>query len=336
MKQTGGIVQSVIIGVVVFALGALLVLARSGGAASSAPPSPTPTAAAFFWSDTTVIPAGGCVTLSWSAPNAGKVVLQGSNWPEGAGEVVDSQGSATVCPSAALNYVPDVPVDYRLTVTHADGSQQTNVITIQYEGMAQTIASPTGPFPRLEASATPPLALPGNILPPAPSPTFSGMQPTAAPLLETPYPTPDFIIVVYQPFEHGFMLQRAGEACVFSYVTDEPGGIILSPRAEPGLSQSYAYCTPFDALPILSIDKPEVAALMEADTPFTLIWTNFAVIREALGLPTESKRLYEPKLPPQSQIVLDGIFYMPISYLPDGRLLECGWRAATAGTCDIR
>lgn len=122
----------------------LMILLITGGlagfsASRSAPPGFT------FTADTTVIPAGGCVVMSWDEPLAVYLTLKGSNWPEGASERVDNTGTTTACPSAAARYVPDEPVIYTLTAFYPDGSSQTRTITITYQGVAST--APPPPFP---------------------------------------------------------------------------------------------------------------------------------------------------------------------------------------------
>lgn len=122
-----------------------------------------PISAGYFTADTTVIPAGGCVTLSWSKPGAESVLLLPGNGPVGYQETVASTGATTVCPSAALNYVPGVPVDYTLMTTYPDGVTTTEIITVTYLDIPATF-TPT-PFP---IGMMPTAPLPPPLTPPPP------------------------------------------------------------------------------------------------------------------------------------------------------------------------
>jgi hypothetical protein len=122
----------------------LLIAGSNRGSQQMPTPSPALTSESWFNAGQTIIPAGGCVTLTWQVKGSEQVILNGSNWPEGLQEVVQPSGSSVACPSAALNYVPDEPVRYRLIVTYPNDRTETREIIISYENPT---ASPVGFVP---------------------------------------------------------------------------------------------------------------------------------------------------------------------------------------------
>ena len=258
----------------------------------------------YFTADTTVIPAGGCVTLAWSKPGASSAMLSSSNWPDATYEPVDLSGSSVVCPSAALNYVPNVPVDYILITFYPDGTTTSETITITYSDFYPP-ATPT----------------PSTLVPP--SPTLPPSQASVTPL-------PVIASVHFQNFERGFMLQLAGADCVYVYATVPTEGILMG---DPGTG--YHYCTPVAGLP----DNPFPAAppgLLSPSGDFGKIWGYYAWIQDAIGFATAADFYYDGIVPPAENSLGGGPFYLPIVTLPDGRQLYCGSRAATAYTCQLR
>ncbi len=285
----------------------------------------TPTAGTtpYFTSDTNVIPAGGCVTLSWSVPGAAQVTLTGSNWPEAAQEIVRNTGTTQVCPSAAIRYVPGEPVHYTLNVRYSDARQETRTVTITYEDAVTAIPLPSPTTPLVIATFTP--------IAPAPGATTSQGS--------TPTPLP--VIARYQPFERGFMVQRAGEGCVLVFSTQPtengPTGSIVIPRARRALPfGEYNYCTPFDKLPENSIGGAPPAGLLMPGGVFGQIWGYYEEVRGTLGYATEKDRLYMAPLPLQMPGISGAPWATAIVTLPDGRVLSCGYRAATAGWCSAQ
>lgn len=254
----------------------------------------TPSRPAFtFWTDRTVIPAGGCVALSWRAPEASYVIMNGSNWPEGEHMEAESIGATTVCPSAAERYVPDEPVIYTLTAVYPDGVRETLSLTITYEGVLPTVFSPT-------------------------------FVPTPVVLSPTPVATPWPLAAFYQPFEHGFMLYRAGEGCVFAYSELEtPGHIILDPAGQEDGRPDY--CILFDELSPLLSPTPEIFTF----EPFGQIWSAYPEVQAALGQPLGEPFLHSGTIP----LAVEGTPYdRPIGTLPDGRTLRC---SSTLETCVV-
>lgn len=136
--------------------------------------------------------------------------------------------------------------------------------------------------------------------------------------------TPLTIAGVYLPFQNGFMVYIEGETCLYAYAD----GIILPRDAAVGEFSNYRYCLPFADLPEASEDAP--------DDPFGRVWFLYADVAHALGVPTGSVVRYATTFPPADPVVMGGVFYSGIITLPDGTMLYCGMRAATAGTCQLR
>jgi hypothetical protein len=157
----------------------------------------------IFSSDKMVIPAGDCITLSWAVPKAARVVLHGSNWPDGVQKGMSQEGSSVVCPSAATHYVPNEPVHYTLLASYNDGHTDTQEIVIQYEG--------------------------GSAIQSVPSATF---DPYATPVSMPITVTPDAsIAAIFQPYENGWLIWRGdndtffillGDSRLYVYHTDYP------------------------------------------------------------------------------------------------------------------
>lgn len=297
---------------------------------AATPTAPPLRGAGYFRADPGVIPAGGCTRLEWSFPAAAQVILSGSNWPEGTREAVNNVGTAQVCPSAAARYVPDEPVIYVLSIRYANGGQETRRVTITYEG----VPTPT----------------PTDSLLPAPSPAGPGAISTATPAMigtleaqpstaSTPTPLPG--IARFQPFERGFIVQRAGESCVFVYATHardgNPDGNIVIPRSIAAKPYGmYSYCTPFDGLPETSPGVTAPAGLLVPMGIFGQVWSYYEDIRAVLGYATKPEWFYLWEVPPQPPTLGGGPFSSPVVRLPDGRVLYCGYRAASAGHCHIQ
>lgn len=269
-----------------------------------------------FTADTTVIPAGGCAVLSWNVPRAMQLTLTGSNWPEGSSDRVGTTGTTTVCPSAAALYVPDVPVSYTLTATYADGTSEFGTITIVYEGVIPTVYPTVTPF-----------ALP----------TAFNATPTPVSFSPTLVPTPIILAALYQPFQHGFMLHRTGENCVFAFSTLETpgfpnGNIVLDPGMQGQMGGQYAYCIRVENLPPMMSATPEIFG---TDQTIGQVWHAYSEVQAALGQPIGAAYLYTGMIPPPPPAVGGAPFYTPVGTLPDGRTLSCGTRGATAGTCVV-
>lgn len=285
-------------------------------------PTPPP-AIGYFTADTTVIPAGGCVNLSWSYPDAVAVTLSGSNWPpEALNSPQPNTGTAQVCPSAALYYVPNEPVTYVLNATFADRHIETQVIVITYSNFVPTVP-PNFPF----TPTFPPQPFPSfTPSPGGPFPTF-----TPTPFVEsfvtippTWTPVPVVVVARYQAFEHGFMLQRTGENCAYAFAEE-----IIMPVPQTG----FGYCTSFDGLPANPVTDTPPAGVLIPEGVFGQVWGNYAEVRSALGYATAAEFFYDGVIPP---IDSTGYFYDGIMTLPDGRQLYCGIRGSTAGTCYLR
>jgi hypothetical protein len=452
-------------------LGIACIVALAATVASAQSPTITPNFT-IFTADQTVIPAGGCVVLTWHVPNAQQVTLSGSNWPEGTKESVAQSGSTTVCPSAALNYVRGEPVTYRLTVIDMTNQTTISRIVITYERQIVNGYVPTEPFhPPASYTYSPPTAVAtsaampatptavidvqiqafengwmlwrkdtdtvlvligdgsmatitfdaaypvptGTPLPPLPpehpalsipfdvvwnwypeiraqigwptSParqysatvfgevmlgsgitlpdgrtvnlsyggswfmvgktsgswSISGLPiawntPSYPTLTPTITPTPVLVEAVYQPFENGFMIAINNSGCAFIYVysPDKTTEGILIPRdilATPDIGSSYHYCQEFEALPDNPITKAPPSELINPSGAFGRIWGYFSDVRERLGYATEPAQRYTSRIPSAPSTYGGGPFFIPQLSLPDGRVLWCGFRAATSGSC---
>lgn len=157
---------------------------------------------------------------------------------------------------------------------------------------------------------------------PTPTPTLPAVE---APL-QTPVitPTVQAVPAVYLPFEYGFMAYFEGQSCLYTYA----GGPVM-PRSPVGVQpSSYVYCLPFDELPDAPADAPEA--------PFGRIWSYYDEVSDALGAPIGDAVRYTTTTPPNDPVVVGGVFYSGMITLPDGLMLYCGTRAATARTCELR
>jgi hypothetical protein len=430
-------------------------------------PNPTPYASVFD-ADQTVIPAGGCITLSWAVPNATRVILRGSNWPQGTQDGVAQSGSSTVCPSAAAHYVPNEPVHYTLMVSYGDGHTDTHEIVVSYQGVSDFQPVPSATF---DPNATPagipvtpdadvpavfqqfengwmvwrgdkstifvlvgdgtlfayssdaaqpsPLyepippgrfepdqflagvwrswmskSLVSSLIgwPTAPSQTYNArvfgqitygfgmtlpdgrylglnfagpwylsgitggnwtvsgapvtfMSPSYPTPTLTPIPTLTLLGAIYQPFEHGFMVWREDQNCVYTYIDTanpgDPDGNILIPhaiRALPDVSSSYHYCVEVAALPENTLANSAPPGLFYPTDALARVWGYYADVREGLGYAVAPQQHYVTTVPPlpDGMDTNGGPFSIPQLRLPDGRSLWCGFRAATSGTCSLQ
>ena len=169
-------------------------------------------------------------------------------------------------------------------------------------------------------------------------------QPTDTPIwasfpgsAATPYVTQ----AIYQPFEYGFMVWRSDENCVYTIQNSIDGGprFAVIPKTIPAGSNpmiySYGYCLAVAPL----IDKPlEVtppAGLIEPTGVLGKVWRYYDELRTSLGYATQPEEDYAATIPTNAgAAVMDGLpFTMAQMTLPDGTILACGSRAATAGTC---
>ncbi len=165
------------------------------------------------------------------------------------------------------------------------------------------------------------------------------MPPSYPTLTPTSTVTPSRIAAAYQDFEHGFMVadEAAGCAYVFAYSAGDSDGNIVTPNeilATNDISTIYNYCLEFGGLPEAVVsDIPSLAALTPTGI-FGRLWTAYSDVREALGYATAPEQRYTSSLPPVNNSG-GGPFSTPLIQLPDGRLLSCGFRSATAGTCSV-
>jgi hypothetical protein len=161
-------------------------------------------------------------------------------------------------------------------------------------------------------------------------PTFGTASfPTPSP---TPVPTPKAVNAIYQSFEHGFMLWRADQDCVYAYSeTARPGKGIIIPRE---LDSDYAYCLQAATLPDKALSEPTPAGLQAPVGVLGKVWRYYGEVRSALGYAVAPQQAYVANIPYHdcsNQFACT--FFPPLLTLPDGRTLSCGQRAASAGKC---
>jgi len=170
------------------------------------------------------------------------------------------------------------------------------------------------------------------------------MPPTYPTLTPTPMPTQTLLGAIYQPFEHGFMVWREDQNCVYTYIeTATPGdsdGNILIPReirAVNDISSDYHYCVEVSTLPENILTEPAPPGLLYPAGVLGRVWGYYADVREALGYAMAQEQHYISSVPPQptESTLGGGPFSIPQMRLPDGRVLWCGFRAATSGMCTL-
>jgi hypothetical protein len=155
----------------------------------------------------------------------------------------------------------------------------------------------------------------------------------------TPGPTltPLPVIVQYQPFEHGFLLQRGGEQCVYAYTTlatasSLTGSIVIPAALAEQFASALQYCIP---VANLNENPPVEAAPDGLLTPqgiFLQVWAAYEEIRLALGYATAAAVFHAAPMPARDPNAADA----PVAPLPDGRALYCGTQVAQAGLCSVR
>jgi hypothetical protein len=139
----------------------------------------------------------------------------------------------------------------------------------------------------------------------------------------TVVPTVAPVEAVYLPFQGGFMVYNTRATCLYAYAD-----AIILPRDVVAEYNNYQYCLPFDELPAAQAGAPP--------DPFGRVWSRYAEARDALGEPTGDPVRYVTRVPPAERVVMGGVFYAGMMTLPDGTQLYCGWRGATAGSCQLR
>ncbi len=136
-------------------------------------------------------------------------------------------------------------------------------------------------------------------------------------------PDESALSATFQPYENGFLLWRSDLNCIYIFATSaqsEDGNIIILPDAV----NNYTYCNPVD-----SAD----------DNAFSRLVADYN-LADTLGATHGDSVTYtfDPatRTLPDSTTGFSGSPYDQLQLpLPDGRLLWCGVRAATAGTCHL-
>ncbi len=210
--------------------------------------------------------------------------------------------------------------------------------------------------PTRQSTVQPPDA---PILPtiPPPAPSSTPFVPTLAPptLSSTPLPTAKAVSVewaifpnaasggstsaIYQRFEHGFMVWRSDVNCAYAIMDSGIRPVI--PRELPdspnGTSRSYRYCLMVAPLADRPLTLTPPSGLLVPVGPLGKVWGYYEEVRNALGYATQPEQDYDGRIavPVDEPVVMGGVFYMAQLQLPNGQILACGSRAASAGTCVV-
>ncbi len=172
-------------------------------------------------------------------------------------------------------------------------------------------------------------------IPPTSTPIWATFPQSAA----TPYTTQ----AIYQPFQHGFMLWREDENCVYAIQNGTDGGspFAVIPAAIPAepdsMIHSYGYCLSVAPLTDTHVEATPPSGLIMPSGVLGKVWSYYPEIQTALGYATQPEQDYTATIPTnEGAAVMDGTpFTINQITLPDGSILACGSRAATAGTCSL-
>jgi len=182
-------------------------------------------------------------------------------------------------------------------------------------------------------------------------PTNAAVPPTAmSTLSELPTATPDWAVfppmptttytveALYQPFEHGFMVWRGDENCAYALVSVEDRGInsdAIIPAEMPG-AYPYGYCLSVAPLTVGDVISTPPAGLILPTGVLGMVWAYYEEVEMRLGYATQPETRYLATIPAvnDSPVMYGSPFTIPQMTLPNGHILACGSRGATAGACD--
>lgn len=150
----------------------------------------------------------------------------------------------------------------------------------------------------------------------------------------TPYTTD----AVYQAFEHGFMVWRGDQNCVYAILHEGLAVIPAEIPSEPsGMLHSYGYCLTIDPLTDKSVALQPPDGLLLPSGVLGKVWRYYTEIRDQLGYAVDVEQRYSALIPPRN---LTPVMCCPWTNdqitLPSGDILACGVRAATSGSCNSR
>ncbi|MBZ0277536.1 MAG: hypothetical protein K8I60_15425 [Anaerolineae bacterium] len=196
-----------------------------------------------------------------------------------------------------------------LLTTCAPGSDCGMIgVTLPVAAAVYASPSPTGPaFPLIPSATWTPYIEP---------PT----SPTSPPIS---------LQMVFQPFERGFMVRDAASGCVYAYSEVNQNIILVT-------SDNYHYCAEFGGLTDNPGSDTPPEGLLNPTGAFGRVWNAYPVVRDGLGYATSAEQSYTGQLPVQGVFMGGAPYDSPVAPLPDGRVLYCGFRAATSGTCNLR
>ncbi|MBX3084620.1 MAG: hypothetical protein KF716_23485 [Anaerolineae bacterium] len=178
------------------------------------------------------------------------------------------------------------------------------------------------------------LFAPSNKPPQTPVNTVAVLK-TATSAIQTTLPT---VTAVFQQFEHGWMLRRTDQNCVYvySYAVRAEGNIVIPSEISFKPFGNYHYCLEVASLPTVQHSDASVEGLQLPTGAFGKLWDAYPEVRDALGYATAPEQPYVATIPPN--ICYDQFtctYSPPLLTLPDGRVFSCGMRAASAGTCTV-
>lgn len=152
--------------------------------------------------------------------------------------------------------------------------------------------------------------------------------------------TPYTVEALYQPFEHGFMIWRSDENCAYALVSTEDRGANSADAIIPAEMPStdppgYGYCLSVAPLTGRDVISTPPTGLMLPAGVLRVVWAYYEEIRMQLGYATQPETRYTATIPAVNDSHgIGGPYTIPQMTLPNGHILACGSRGATAGTCD--
>lgn len=131
------------------------------------------------------------------------------------------------------------------------------------------------------------------------------------------------------------MVWRSDKNCAYALATDEgqETDVIIPEGLGP-----YKYC--LDVVSSIESSDENVASapppgLIAPTKALGEVWRYYREVQGQLGYATQPETCYHATIPPpKDTLPVNGLLNtMPEISLPDGRMLFCGARGATAGTC---
>lgn len=133
------------------------------------------------------------------------------------------------------------------------------------------------------------------------------------------------------------MVWRGDENCVYALTTEEATADGTFRAIVPAALSSYSYCLAIDPLPDESEGAAPPAGLLLPTGGLGKVWSFYPDVRAKLGYALQPKNNYLSTIPVVNDLpVQNGLVWaIPQMTLPDGHILACGARAASAGMCFV-